>query len=747
MTWLLGADLSGDGHVVWTSPGWLLGAVVAALVLAFAVAARSALRHRPAWPELVPLGLALALVAVAAAGPVWVVEAGRIEPPVTAVLVDSSRSMGVIEDGAPRYDAVDQALAAVGTDRVEVFHFDSDLQVGTPADWTGSSTDLGGALQALSDRYAGEKLAGVVVITDGLDRGGLRRRFGQETEPQLPPLPGPLSLYQIGAPQDLFDLAVTELDSGGFAFVHTPFSLTATLHALGGVDRPIPVTLLADGQPIQSRMVTLDADGSAQVEFELTVRQPGRFLYEIEVPVLDGDAVPGNNRMPVVVRVVRDRIRVLQVCGAPSFDQKFLRLFLKQDPSVDLVSFFILRTIEDTNTTFGNNELSLIQFPYETLFDLENGELDSFDLVIFQNFDYAPFFQADGKRLLGDLEEFVRSGKSFVMIGGDRSFDLGDYAGTPIEEILPVQLGMPVDGATDLDPFEPQLTAQGAHHPVTRLMGSSEDTRIMWDRLPPLDGLNTTVGVQPGSAVLLEHPDLTTADGKPMPVIAVREVGKGRTMALMGDSSWRWVMTEAAQGNGNQAYLRFWKNAIRWLVQDRDAQRVRVDTTRENYVIGDTIRVLTRVRDVGFDPMEGEPVVGRITGPDGASESFEVVTDATGEAVVELEASAVGAWQVEIEAGARGGLGEDRTVFAVTDRDPELEELQPDAAFLQTLAAVSGGAYFPPDAYGPALQDETAGRVVDERKETPLWPAPIVPLAAGVLLSLSWWIRRRRGLR
>ena len=40
--------------------------VVAALILAFAVAARSALRHRPAWPELVPLGAALVLVAVAA---------------------------------------------------------------------------------------------------------------------------------------------------------------------------------------------------------------------------------------------------------------------------------------------------------------------------------------------------------------------------------------------------------------------------------------------------------------------------------------------------------------------------------------------------------------------------------------------------------------------------------------------------------------------------------------------------------
>ena len=57
------------------------------------------------------------------------------------------------------------------------------------------------------------------------------------------------------------------------------------------------------------------------------------------------DAAPSNNALPFVVKVVRDKF-VLQVSGSPSYDQKF-ETILKQDPSVELVGFFILRTEED----------------------------------------------------------------------------------------------------------------------------------------------------------------------------------------------------------------------------------------------------------------------------------------------------------------------------------------------------------------------------------------------------------------
>ena len=749
--WLLGGPLSTQGHLeLSASTPELVGISVglAAVLVLAGISGRKG-RGTPLW-ELLSLAAGLLAVGMAMARPTWVESAGRTEPGVLAILIDDSHSMSVLEDGQPRSSQVQAALDAARVGRAEVYTFGSQLGVGELTTYQQAGTDLGGALRALQDRYAGERLAGIVVITDGLDRGGLRQSVMSTQSPRPVDLAGPLTVYQVGDAQELNDLAVVEIDSGGYAFQDAPFTISGAIQGAGYAGRSVPVILLEDGQEQGAQMVTLDAQGQAQVSFELERERPGRHIYELKVPLWEGDAVPGNNSLPVAVNVVRDKIRVLQVCGGPSFDEKFLRLFLKQDPAVDLVSFFILRTPDDVNASeYRSQELSLIEFPYITLFTRadRDGELDSFDLVVFQDFDYAPYFAREQADLLGEIADYVRDGGAFVMLGGERSFDKGAYDGTPLEDILPVELGLDPEDSTDLERFQPTLTPEGQQHPVTRLLGQSEDNSLLWQRLPPLDGLNLSAGLAPDSAALLVHPTQTTAAGDPMPVLAVREVGEGRSMALMGDSSWRWVMSEAAAGNGNQAYLRFWKNSMRWLMQDRDGQRVRVDATRDNLGIGEPVRLVARVRDVGFEAMEGIPVRGTLQGP-GGMQSFEATTNAAGEAVIELETSGSGSFTVQVEAGKESQVvGRDSTSFAVSARDPELDEILPDSAFLQAFAALQQGRYYGPGELGAPLLDPEAGRVVDEQKQTPLWSAPILALLAGLGLGGSWLLRRRRGLR
>ena len=200
-------------------------------------------------------------------------------------------------------------------------------------------------------------------------------------------------------------------------------------------------------------------------------------------------------------------------------------------------------------------------------------------------------------------------------------------------------------------------------------------------------------------------------------------------------------------GQGNQAYLRFWKNAIRWLVRDPEGERVQVQPGRENYVAGEPVVVRVQVRDVGFQPIAGATIQGAVSGP-GEALTIEATTDAFGEAVVELPALQPGPWRVKVQASKGGAaIGRAQTVLAVTSRDPELDEVVPDSAFLARLAASVDGRLYAPGAYGAPLRDETAGRRVEARAVTALWAAPMLPLVAALGLSMSWWSRRRRGLR
>ena len=131
----------------------------------------------------------------------------------------------------------------------------------------------------------------------------------------------------------------------------------------------------------------------------------------MRVPVDPEERIVQNNRLDFTLKVIRDRLRVLQVSGHPSWDERFLRQLLKENPSVDLISFFILRTPTDQSGA-PSSELSLIPFPTRQLF---TEELHTFDIVIFQDFDYLPYNMS---HYLGNIRDFVKdAGGGFLMIG------------------------------------------------------------------------------------------------------------------------------------------------------------------------------------------------------------------------------------------------------------------------------------------------------------------------------------------
>jgi uncharacterized membrane protein len=674
----------------------------------------------------------------AAAGPVWVEGAGKELPGRTVVLIDNSASMGLEEDGVARGATIEARLKAAGLQDARRFLFVGDLQAWKQPDWSGDDTDVGVALRAIAERYAGERLRTVALLTDGLDRGALREQWLATGTMEVPDLPGPLTVYTIGGLDEISDTAIRTVRTGGFAFIRAPFKISVEIVGdVGGQE--IPVTLSSEGRLVARRRVTLEEDGTATVDFEVTPARAGRFSYEVTIPVEKDDVVPQNNQASVVVRVVRDRMRVLQVCGAPSLDQKFLRLLLKQDPSIDLVSFFILRTERDIPSGYSTDELSLIAFPYERLF---TEDLSTFDLVILQNFDYAPYFRWNADTLLENIADYVRGGGSLVMIGGDRSFDLGQYAGTAVEEILPVKLGVAGD-SVDLTSISPVVTQAGSRHPITRILPDMEENLALWERIAPLDGINRSNGVVPGAAVLLEHPTSKDPSGRALPVLAVRSVGLGRSMAVMGDATWRWSFTEAGRGQGNQAYLRFWKNALRWLVGE--SGRVSLDVAVDNVRKGQPARLTARVRDEAFANRADVPV--QLVLNDGVEElTYDGVTGSDGEARFDVISPRSGAWRASLVVDGTPAL-EAQTVFAVTSRIPELDETRPDVAFLKALSLATDGLWVAADDDRAPLSDATASRTVSERVETSLWNHPIIPVVMALFASASWWVRRRGGGR
>ena len=243
--------------------------------------------------------------------------------------------------------------------------------------------------------------------------------------------------------------------------------------------------------------------------------------------------------------------------------------------------------------------MSLIPFPYKEIFD---EQLKSFDLLIFDNFNFKPYWV---EPYLPGVRAYIEAGGALAMVGGDLSFASGLYGESALHDVLPVDLaGIPRDGAAAFttDTFRPRLTAEGRTHPVTSLSLDEKTNESRWAALPPLVGINRVAGLRPGAHALLVHPSQKSGDGKPAPVLATADVGKGRTLALLTDSAWNWGFRGRRPGDDGRAFQRFWESAIRWLVRDPALTPLRIDLDKAEYRRGQTVSPRVRTLRADYTP-------------------------------------------------------------------------------------------------------------------------------------------------
>ena len=753
-------------------PHW--GLVLMGLFLAgtWLWTARSLWRERRIGRRAVLLGLralsALVLLALILEPGIQRLQTARIKSRFV-ILLDRSRSM-TLHAGASAADPMAgvpaqtraevvaqwakrnaEALADLGQRfQLEVSGFGDEVETLDPARLasavapTGRRTDILGALRATgpSSGTQNRALAGVLVVSDGADNVQLAHGVQDAESAQLEALGAPVNTLVVGQ-SGLKDLAVAALQVDDFAFVRNPMALEVTLHSQGFGAEQVPVTLSRGNQVVASAMATLDGSGVTKVRLTFTPDQTGEFVYTVAVPVFPGEAVVDNNQRAFVLKVIRDRVRVLLVCGHPSWDERFLRGLLRQDPNVDLVSFFILRDTHD-ETHAREDELSLIPFPTEEIF---RTQLHSFDLVVLQDFAYKPF-ASSGLRIesyFPDIKRYVQEGGALLMIGGENSFGEGGYDQTDLADVLPVTaVGLPPSEEL----FHPQLTEEGRRHPVTQLAESVEQSARLWSALPAIPGLNL-VRAKPGARVLLSHP-LISVGGVNAPVLVAADEGRGRSMALTIDGSWRWSLEAAGEGLGNRSYERFWTNAVRWLVRDPELTPVKLTAQKRSIEPGEPALFDVRAREADYGPAAGAQVtltvLNAATGKEVARK--EAVSGRDGAATLEVSDLAAGAYRA-LASVKRGDaeLGTAEQALAVRESGPETADPSPHPELLARIASVTGGAHAALGDGFPKLKTvhESEEVEIGRRKEEPLWDN-LLPLGVlGLLLGAEWVLRRRWG--
>jgi uncharacterized membrane protein len=682
-------------------------------------------RHHPRRVRLLASALLAALlVALAVFRPRVALDANRDRHAPIAIVVDDSRSM--LLEGGQRVAARTEAIERLRT-----------LTEGRPVRWLrttphglepfdpkaagdltsrSGSTDLTEILAHLRDRHDVDPLS-VVLVSDGREA------------PQRAAPPAPSSLgFRAGVPvhtvavgHELPDASVAEVRVLGSAFAHGTFAVRVEVLCHGLPCDAVRVTWTPEpeggGASSGEASAVVDASsGRGSVELSVSFERPGRHAATVRIEGASEDSVRENDARTVLIDVRRERVRMLHVAGRPTNDVRALRRFLKANSSIDLISFFILRT-QDDDPRAPPSELSLIPFPVDELFE---EHLSSFDAVVVQDIDAEEYGLA---RHLRRLARYVDGGGGLVLIGGPHAFAAGGYDRSSLASVLPTALETSRAGLSDA--FAPRLTTEGASHPIQQAFARAGGTFASLEGTSPL-------GVPvPGALVVYEHPSVATRAGGPMPVLALREVHAGRVLVLGSDATWRLGFSEIATAGAGAAYDALWDALIGWTLHDARFDPPALQAS-DGCIGGAPVRFAMPAG--GIDSLEARAREGSVRAIPFRIEGNAVVVDALGDGVVDLEA------RQQSRVTARGRIVCDRA-------GQEWIDVRPDRDLLASIARETGGAFFgaPRDVDERVLPH--ARIPTSARHERPIVPPWALALAATIALGIHWYERRRFGLR
>jgi hypothetical protein len=465
---------------------------------------------------------------------------------IALVLVDESTSQTLAQRPAQAQAIrADLEKKLKGIKNLEVKWFTA----ARPVDGQTSGTQLFAELNRALSNTPPDRLAGVIMITDGQvhDIPANSGALGFDA---------PVHALLTGEPEE-FDRRIEVIQAPRYGIVGQSREIEFAVRETGKTGRAgdlVTLTVRREGQSDETVHTVI----GRKTKIDMPFPHSGQNILEMELETADGELTPANNRVVVAAEGVRENLRVLLVSGEPHAGERTWRNLLKSDAAVDLVHFTILRPPEKQDGT-PINQLSLIAFPTRELF---SEKIKDFDLIIFDRYQHRGILQMI---YYDNIARYVEEdGGAVLVAAGD------DYAGryslqrTPLASVLPaVPTGRVIE-----QPFKATITEDGAKHPVTReLPGSVNQVASADPKAEPSWGRwlrQVEVKPERGKVVLKGAEDA--------PLLILDRKGKGRVALLTSDQAWLW-----ARGyDGGGPHTDLLRRTAHWLMKEPDLEEERL---------------------------------------------------------------------------------------------------------------------------------------------------------------------------
>jgi hypothetical protein len=758
-------------------PPMVLGAIALVLVaLAILSYLRADSGGRAAWIRFALLGMRvaaiLALTALLLGPSVIPPTSEREEKPQLTVLIDVSESMRTGDCGErDRFAAMrDTWLDAASLDRLAaVAELDVRL-VGEVSEAVGRSvldrmpSDAAMSRETNLLKAIGESLGAaavnagdghrILLLSDGRDTSGsspsptieLARSRGV-----------PIDTACFGAAVVRRDLALQAAGTQEFLYAEEEGSLIVRLHQTGLALSDATVDCAVEGPegPTTTTHV-LDMRGRTIGQIEIPIRhaKPGQYQYVLRVANRPEELDTNNNLQTLFIDVSKAKAHVLLLEGLPSWDMKFIAQALRKDQRIELTQVSRLsntRTeviVSGAQPSSGAASSAKPSGTSEAARILAAESLEKFDVFILgKGID-----RFGSPELAAAIRDRVAErGAGVIFARGAAYPSSADSFAAAFGPIEPVEFARA--GVAPLKNVRVALSASAATMPWLGTDRLGVDLAASSDQLAPWPLLHRVDTVKPGTIVLARALAAAESvegadDERNAPAIVSMRIGRGTSVALLGEGIWKWALVDSDRDRFEGVYERCMQGLVRWIASGGDSrpgQEVTLRLSTQSARLDDAVGV-----EVLLDrAIEVMPTEVKLTHPDGTSELLPLSsTQATPLRLTSsFRPTKPGAFLVTLDTP---GVEPERQQRYVSVFDPSVERINTsaDPLGMRTLSERTGGRVFGPNeaASYPNHVRRHRFATIASQEATWVWNRFPILLMLCTWLGLEWILRRRAGL-
>jgi len=643
--------------------------------------------------------LVVFLISFLLLGPIVKQISNSYEKPQLIILNDDSGSVKEVTDSTALNKIQEQIKSATSTltkNGYDVSITNLEGEEITKVNYKATSSDITSGLKKIANRFEGQNIAGVVLLSDGI--------YNQGISPLYTSFNFPVYTVGIGDTLQRIDLSVKNLAYNKIAYQGNKFPVHVEVMAKGLPNENITVSLLRKDRVIDMQSKSSGKSQLVAFDFEVLANDQGIQKLDIQVERKSQERNIKNNHASLFVEVVEGKKKILVVAPAPHPDIK------------------AIREVIDKNSN------------YEFLLHIPGLSEQQASALQPSAIDLAIFLQApDLKGRTKELFQQIVAGKTSILLQLGQRSDVSSLA----RNNMPIKF---VTMPRDFDEVTPAINSSFSNFILT-----PENNSIIAD-YPPVSVFFAKMQMAPNATTLLYQRVGSVTTDKPLITIQTQDTRK--IGILLGEGIWRWRLNEFDKTENTVAFDELFGKLIQYLSTQDDKRKFRSYPLQQQFSDDEPVIFESQAYNDIFEPIYGQSVDIELSDERGKVTHYTYVIS-QGNTRYQIGDLHEGIYRYKAKATVNNKLEEVKGEFIVTTEQEELQNLTADFDLLRKLSINTGGKFFAAskvDNLFTDLQRKEAKSIIhSEERFNSIINLKWVFFALLALLSAEWFLRKYNG--